>query len=939
MRIGIHTGAVVVGNMGDSRRHEYLAVGDTPNLAARVQGAARPNSVVVSDSTYRLTKGYFEFRDLGALSLKGFSQPTNLYEVVGDLGVKNRLDLPGEVGLTPFVGRESEFAFVLDRWKEAREGKAPVVILCGEPGIGKSRLVRALREKLGPDPVFILQCEASPLFQGTVLHPVLELIEAQLGFTRESSPADKLAKLRSELERVTLGIPFALPLLAGLLSIPIGDELSAVGLSPQRQRQATFETLVAWVHELSARRPLLFVFEDLQWADPSTLEFLGLLVERTTPGPLMLVVTHRSDFAPPWSSPRVSRLNLLRMSPDEAQQMIEATLDNKQLPKEIEQEILQRAEGVPLYVEEITKAVLESPTQRPAKRTIDVAPSSMPLAITASVRDSLTARLDRLGPSKAVVQLAATLGRVFQYDVLLAVSGIDEIALRIAVDRLTDSELLFRSGQLGNETFTFKHALIQDAAYASLLRATRQAYHHQIARVLTDRFPELADAQPELLARHFAGAGIAREALSSWGLAARRAIARSAYQEALTGFTRALEQLSALPQSVERDRQEVELRSTLGVALLSMRGYSAKEVEENYARASELCEQFGDLPLGVLYGVWAVHLVRNDRDATARLGRLFERYVQTSKDPIVLRTAYAALCARAFFCGEYAGARTFLTNALMHGEFGEGGEHRAALRTAHGLEGYLYPILYMAYCDLIGGFVDRARARWNEAMKSAEEMKDPYAIAMALSLGSSMACDARDFSLVLEISTRQMIVSSENAFPFWAASAHTFLGFSEVHSGHVDSGIVKIETALQMIQMIGAFIIHPYHKSLLADAYLFCGRVDDALRTVDEALTSCEGKLASSYVPMMTKLKADILACRGDRALAEQYYVQALSTVRQQGAKLFELQIALAFARLLCDANRQDETRALLSPIVESFTEGFDLPDFKDARALLDKLS
>ena len=376
-----------------------------------------------------------------------------------------------------------------------------------------------------------------------------------------------------------------------------------------------------------------------------------------------------------------------------------------------------------------------------------------------------------------------------------------------------------------------------------------------------------------------------------------------------------------------------------GVALLSTRGYSATEVEENYARASELCEQFGDLPLGVLYGIWAVHLVRNDRDATARLARIFERYTQTSKDPIVLRTAHTALSARAFFCGEYAEARVFLTSALMHGEFGESGEHRGALRTAHGLESYLYPIIYMAYCDLIGGFVDKARARWNEAMKSAEEMKDPYAIAMVLSFVSPMACDARDFPLVLELSTRQMVISSENGFPFWAAAAHTFLGLSEVHGGQVDSGIAKIETALQMIQMIGAFIIHPYHKYLLAEAYFFCGRVDDAMRTVDEALSSCEGKLASSYIPMMTKLKADILARRGDLVLAERYYVESLSTVRRQGAKLFELQIALAFARMLRDDNRQDETRALLAPIVESFTEGFDLPDFKGARALLDELS
>jgi tetratricopeptide (TPR) repeat protein len=563
----------------------------------------------------------------------------------------------------------------------------------------------------------------------------------------------------------------------------------------------------------------------------------------------------------------------------------------------------------------------------------------MPLAIPVSVRDSLTARLDRLGPSKPVVQLAATLGRVFQFDVLHAVSGMDEIALRIALDRLTDSELLFRSGQAGNETFTFKHALIQDAAYASLLRATRQAYHHQIARVLTDRFPELADTQPELLARHFSGAGIAREAVSRWGLAAQRAIARSAYLEALTGFTRALEQLSTLPQSVERDRQEVELRSTLGGALLSTRGYSAKEVEENFARASELCEQFGDLPIGVLYGIWAVHLVRNDREATARLVRLFERFIETSKDAVVLRAANAALGLRAFFCGDYAPARRFFESASADLEFGDAGRRPAGLQTAHGLEGYLYPMVYLAYCDLLQGFPDKARKRWGDALKRAEDLQDPYALAIALGVGAAMACEMQDYRVARDLASRQVAISAENGFAFFAASANSFLGWSEVHEGQPESGTIKIESALQMLQMMGGFIVHPYHKNFLAGTYLSSGRLDDALGAVDEALSSCDGKLATSYVPMMTKLRGDILAARGDRAGAERHYLEALKKVRDQGVRLFEMQIGLALARLFNVANRRDEARDLLSPLVNSFTEGFDLPDFKSARALLDELS
>jgi class 3 adenylate cyclase/tetratricopeptide (TPR) repeat protein len=939
VRVGIHTGAVVIGEMGDASRPELLAVGETPNLAARVQGAAEANRVVVSEATYRLTRGYFTFTELGALSLKGFSRAANLYRVEAETGARSRLEVVGAGELTPFAGREDETAFVLDRWKEALDRTCPAICVGGEPGIGKSRLVRVVRERLEAEDVIALECYSSPSFQGTAFHPVLEMIERQLGFTRETSASQRFAKLKAELGRVHLEAPETVGLLASLLSIPTGEGAAPVALSPPKLRQATFDVLIAWLHAVAAERPTLFIVEDLHWADPSTLELLALLVDRAPPGPLMVLLTHRAEFALPWSSPRLAKINLSRMPHAEAQQIIAAVMKDKPLPKEVVNELLAQADGVPLYIEEITKQVLESGQLRPADSSGDAMPSSSRLPIPPAVQDSLTARLDRLGTGKAVVQLAATVGRSFRFELLQAVSGTDEGPLRGELDRLVGSGLMFRSGILPNETYTFKHALIQDAAYASLLRSARQTYHRRIAGVLTDSFSELADAQPELLAQHYVRAGMAAQAIANWIRAGQQAIARSAYSEALSGFRSALEQLATLPASTERDRLEVEVRSTFGVALISTRGYAAPEVEENYARAGELCEGLGNLSPAVLYGVWGVHLVRSDAEATARLARLLEGLATTSKDPTALLMAYSSLGVRAFWCAQYGNARDLFTKAWAPYHDAQGASGKiAALGAALGFEGYLYPLLYLVCCDAFEGFPDRAQTRWCEAMELAEMTQNPYAIAMVLAFGSALAMDLKDLDRAKKLGSRLIGIAAENGFHFWLALAHTSIGSADAREGKLEAGIAQINSGLTLLRTIGGFLVYPVEQTRLAEAYLLSGRLDEALATANEMLAFCDGKLAIHYVPVALRIRGDILAALGERDAAEQDYRRSLAMAREQGAKLFELQTSIGLARLLRDTNRSDDARSLLSPIHAYFTEGLDLPDLKTAQTLLGEL-
>jgi class 3 adenylate cyclase/tetratricopeptide (TPR) repeat protein len=939
VRVGIHTGSVVVDTMGQDDRGEQLAVGEAPNIAARIQGIADPGSVVMSEATSRLVDGYFAVEELGAVSLRGFSTPVSLYKVIAESGAHGRLDALAEGHLTPFVGRELEVHALADHWRTTRSGKASLVAICGEPGIGKSRLVRVLHDHVSSATSIVMQAYGSPLFQGTALRPILEMIERWLCLSRAGSREDKLAILRSEMERVDIWNDEGLSLLATALAIPTDGVALPLALSPQKQRQATFELLIKWLHALTKQFGVLFVVEDAHWADPSTMEFLGLAMDREPPGRLMILVTHRPDFNLPWNSSNLHRMTLERMSREDTQRIVRAVLDDRFLPNEIQEQVLAKADGIPLYAEEITKAVLESQVSPAGGRSSKGAPAEA-LPMPSTVTDSFVARLDRLGgEGKATAQLAATIGRSFTFDVLHAVSGMDEALLRQELDRLVSSELLYRSRSSIGDSYTFKHALIQDAAYGSLLRRTRQTYHRQIANILSERFSALGNTQPELLARHYGGADMASEAITKWIAAGQQAIARSAYLEALSSFRGALEQLAKLSPSGERDRTEVELRTTFGVALISTYGYSAKEVEENYGRAAELCERLGDVPPAVLYYVWGVHLVRSDREATSRLARVFESLANTSTDPEILRVAYAALGCRAFWLGRYDESRRHCAKALQYCDFDDSRLQREAFHATPAFEIYLYMRLYIPWCDVLTGFPERARSGWQGAVDFAERVRSPFAMAMALSYAAWGEHDFGGVSSANEMAVRQVALAAEHGFPFWVSMGTAMLGWAGAKTGLADVAIPQIEGALMLLRNIGGFLVCPLQLTCLAEVNLIAGKLDDALRVANENFTFCEDKLSEHHLPVLYRVRGNIHVARGDRSAGESDYRQSLALAHEQGAKWIELESGTALTRLLRNEGRAAEGRALLASTYSQFTEGFEFPALAEARQLLAELS
>src|SRR5215813_12901419 len=567
VRIGIHTGLVVAGEMGVGDQPEPLAiVGETPNIAARLQEQAHPNRVVISPTTYRLVTGLFDCEELGPRVLKGLSTPRALYQVVGESAVQSRFEAAVQKGLTPLVGRAEELALLRRRWEQAKQGAGQVVLLSGEPGIGKSRLVQEFKEQLTDEGVMRVEFRCSPYHQHSALYPIIEHLQHLLQFAREDGPATKLEKLQQTLSPYRFPQAETVPLVAALLSLLPPEGYPPLTMSPQKQKEKTQAALVAWLVEEAEHHPVYTTWEDVHWADPSTLEVLHLVVEQVPTARLYVLLTFRPEFAPPWGNrSHLSQLTLSRLERPQVETMVKRVTGGKALPPEVMQQIVAKTDGVPLFVEELTKTVIESIESIESGGTHDGAPLP-PLTIPAVLQDSLMARLDRLGMAKEIAQLGAILGREFSYELLHAVSPLDEERLQQGLKQLVEAELVYQRGLPPQAHYLFKHALIQDTAYQSLLKSKRQQLHQQIAQMLEDQFPDTVATQPELVAHHYTEAGFVEQAIPCWQKAGERASQRSAYVEAISHLTKGLELLKTLPDTPERVQHELTLQLALGDA-------------------------------------------------------------------------------------------------------------------------------------------------------------------------------------------------------------------------------------------------------------------------------------------------------------------------------------------------------------------------------------
>jgi predicted ATPase/class 3 adenylate cyclase len=941
VRVGIHTGLVVVGEMGGGGRQEQLALGDTPNIAARLQGLAAPNTVVISAATQQLIQGYFTCHTLGAQTLKGVATPLWVYQVGRATEVQQRFDVAAARGLTPLVGREHEVALLRERWAQVQAGQGHIVVLTGEAGIGKSRLVQAVKDEMSSATALRIEYRCSPYHQHSALYPVIAHLERVLAWHQNETPEDRLRKLEEALRPYPLPLAEVGPLLATLLSLPLPeDRYPPLTLTPQRQKQKTLEALLTWLLALTERQPVLFIVEDLHWIDPSTLEFLTLLVEQGPTARLLTLLTCRPEFQPPWGlRTHLTPIALQRLPESQVEVMIARVTGGKALPPEVVAHIVAKTDGVPLFVEELTKTVLESGLLRESQRHYELTGPLPPLAIPATLHDSLMARLDRLAMVKAVAQLGAVLGRTFSYELLQAVTPLDEASLQQALARLVDAELLYQRGVPPQATYLFKHALIQDVAYQSLLKSTRQQFHQRIAQVLETRFPAVVEAQPELVAQHYTAAGCAEQAVSYWQWAGQHASDRSAHLEAISHFTTGIELLKSLPETPERTQQALTLYIALGAALQMTKGLAAPEVEHAYTQARALCQQVGETPqlIPVLFGLWRFYTVRPQLHTARELGETLLRLAQQAHDSALAVIAHYALGVTWYLLGALSAARTHLEEAIAR----YAPDQRRVLVFHMGQEPGVACRIYAAATLWLLGYPEQALARLHDTLALAHELSHPYSLAFVWLWAAYVSQFRRDVPAVHEHAEAAIVLSTEQGFIFWAAIGTSCRGWAPAMQGQGEEGMAQARQGIATVRATGAALIVPYFCTLLAEVYDHLGHPEDGLQTLAEAHTLVEQQEERWWEAEISRLRGILLLRQTmtQQEEAEACFQRALDVARHQEAKSLELRAAMSLARLWQHQGKRAEAYDLLAPIYGWFTEGFDTADLQEAKALLDGLA
>ncbi len=911
VRVGIHTGRVVVGTVGNEGRHEALALGETPNIAARVQALAQPSTVVVTDTTRQLLGEQFRCAEIGKHELRGFRQPMRLYQVVAaEAASSAAVDTAPSSG--PFVGRGRELAQLQERWHGSEAGAVRLVCVLGEPGMGKSRLLREFTRSLRPEGVTVLEGHCSPYHQGSAFHALAQCLEQDLGVAQDSGAEHKLRALQelpqADPERRALHVR----LLAGVLRMPLPPDFPAVELPPPELRRATFEALLGW---LAARRsPTLMVLEDLQWADPSTLEFLAHFAGVPTGEARLCVVTARPELElAVLALERTESLVLQRLSADDTELVARHLAGERRLSEPLLERLVAKGEGNPLFVEEMTRALFGSDAL--SEDELNLAPAvSADQLIPTTLQNTLTARLDLLGRAKPTVQLAAVLGREFRREVLeevwKSVFLLSDFELERDLRQLIRSNLLYMRQDANGIEYGFKHALLQDAAYQSLLRTRRREYHRRVADVLRTRFSTQAELSPDLLAQHYSAAAQPWLAVEYWEKAGRQAAAVVAHQEAIGHYRAALDSLSLIEPSHRRSAKETDLLIALGVLYIQTKGFASPEVEQTYRRAVELCDETSETPLRVLYGLWAVNLVRSELEPTSRLVRHLERWL-ASDDVSTRLVCHACLGNWHFYRGNYPAAREHLERATALCDWGNPRRQHEQLLREHGFEGLLYGPLYLAWCLANQGDPGRAESTWQVAQGLAERIGDPYALVMARAFGATVHHALGNVDKMQELADQVLEEASKKGFSFWLATAQVTSGWALAMRGAADRGIPRIEEGLRMFRTIGARMPYPYYLSYLAEAHAVLGQLDAADAALDEALLMSASNVDCNHEPELLRQKAALCTRRGQSERAIELLSRARELSAAQGCVLVEWSVAEELALSLLAANRAEEASSV----------------------------
>ncbi|MEJ2015499.1 MAG: adenylate/guanylate cyclase domain-containing protein [Limibacillus sp.] len=939
-RVGIATGPVVIGTMmGKTTSEQGGVVGQTPNLAARLQDLAEPGEVVISESTRLLTRNAFDLAEVGLKSVKGFEEPVRVWKVQSSRRTYSRFEMQhGEV-LIPFVGRTQEIDLLIDRWEHASRGEGQVVLLSGEAGIGKSRILFECTKRVKDAGCQILRYQCSPHEVNAALQPLISEVESAAGFETEDTAETRLDKLEAHLAQVRdSDKPETRALFAALLSLP-GDRYPALTMTPQRRKQRILEILTDRIVQLSKAGPLLLLVEDIHWVDPSTLEVLEALVERAQDLTLLIVMTHRPEFQAPWAGyGHVTLHSLNRLSRSDGRSIAERIAGNKALPKELLDHIIKQTDGIPLFVEELTKSILEEEILEEHEDHYELKGPLPDHDIPTTLQDSLMARLDRLAPVKRVIQAASCIGREFDLSLLASALSMEPAELELALEQLISAQLIFRRGGRGEPRYTFKHALVQDAAYSSLLLSARRKLHERLAQALEAREdPDLLD-----LGRHFLNAGNYEKAATLYFEAGRRSLQASALPEAIGALELSMEALAQLPESPERDRRELGIRVSLGASRMANFGWAHPSVADAFEPAFPIAKQFRDEEaLGsILWGLWVHYQTRTE---FARAHQWLEELKSVSQDPSLedLRVVHdmSAGC-QLFWEADYEGAIRH-TDALRNIYVPQRHQRFVAL-TNHD------PLVFAQHwagslADWIRGYPDRSLERMEEALHLARKIGHPFNLVFALTAGATSLIYLDLPDRLLELCNEAATIAAEEALGPFSENVNVlqWRGGAEIQKGNFESGYAYAKKGNDFWNASGGRVCNAMFRSWIVAGLHGLGREEEALKLNALTIEHCQ-RTGDRYMHAETlRLRGAMLlpAGAGHADDAENLFRQALEIAEGQGAKSWQLRAAMSLSEQMRSGGREAEARALLEPLLESFTEGEGSADLQRGAALLDSLS
>jgi predicted ATPase len=798
-----------------------------------------------------------------------------------------------------------------------------------------------LKDHVANKPHVRWECRSLSYYQNTALYPLTDLLQRTLQWQHDETPDEKCGKLEQTLSQYRLSLEETVPLFAPLLSLPIpADRYPLLNLSPQRQRQKTLETIIALLLELAQHHPVLFILEDLHWTDPTTLELLNLVLDQTPTASLLTVLTCRPTFQPSWTHRSyLTEMSVTRLSPPQVARMVERVAGEKTLPTEVLQQIVEKTDGVPLFVEELTKALLESGHLKDVDGRDELTGTLPALAIPATLHDSLMARLDRLMTGKVIAQLGATIGRQFSYELLQKVSQLDGLTLQRELGRLVEAELVYQRGVPPQAIYTFKHALIQDAAYQSLLKSTRQQYHQRIAQVLEGQFPETVAAQPELLAHHLTEAGLTEHSVTYWSKAGQRAVERSAHTEAIAHLTKGLALLQALRETPERTHREVDMSIALGASLIATKGYTAPEVQQTYTRARQLCEHLEEPHqlFPALCGLWIYYLTCAELQTTYALSEQLLTLARHVQDAALLVVAHRVLGATLFQLGAVANAHTHFTQGIALYD----PQQQCASAVRYGEDAGVICHSLDAWMLWFLGYPEQGKMRNDEAVTLAQQSAHPFSLSFILGFAAIFQQYRREVRTVQACAEAAINLATEQGFPHWMTHGAILRGWALVQQGQTQEGIEQIYLGLTTYRATGAEILRPYWLALLAEAYGIMRQLEEGLTALAEALTLAETTGERWYEPELYRLQGELLLQQNsdNQAEAETCFHYALDMARTQQAKSFELRSATNLARLWQQQGKRQDAYDLLALVYGWFAEEFDTADLIDAKALLDELS